>query len=88
MTDLTVGREEFRMLTGRVDAIDTGGTRGMGVLAVQVQELAKDFARHEEKHEQERRERAANRKWLFTAAFLAIGAIDGPIVAILLHQGH
>jgi hypothetical protein len=46
-----VTRDEFRMLAdtvartgGRLDSIDQSGTRGVAVLAVQLQELAKDVA--------------------------------------------
>jgi hypothetical protein len=90
MTD-PVSREEFRMLADRVytgerrlEAIDVNGTRGVVVLAVQVQELTKDLAAHEVKHDAERADRAASRKWMWMAWVAVIAAIDGPIVSVLL----
>ena len=81
-------RDDLRMITRRLDQIDATGTRGVAVLAVQVQELAKDWARHEQAHETERRERAAGRRWLIGMAVAAIAAIDGPIVTVLLAVHH
>jgi hypothetical protein len=90
-----VSREEFRMLADRVggnerrlDEIDRSGTRGVGVLAVQLTELAKDMAAHEVKHDQERDRRAANRKWVWLAVIALVGAVDGPIVTVLLAVRH
>jgi hypothetical protein len=90
MTD-PVSREEFRMLADRVyagerrlESIDVNGTRGVVVLAVQVQELSKDLAAHEVKHDQERADRAASRKWLWAALIAVIAAVDGPVVSVLL----
>jgi hypothetical protein len=62
----------------------------LAALAVQVQELAKDLARHEEKHDRQEMARAAGRRWLVGAVIAAIAAIDGPMVAVLLalHGGH
>lgn len=81
-------RDDIRMVTRRLDTIDATGTRGVAVLAVQVQELAKDWARHEQAHETERRERAAGRRWLFMAAVALVAAVDGPIVTVLLALHH
>ena len=77
-------------MVNRLDQIDAGGTRGVAVLAVQVQELAKDMARHEEKHDRQETARAANRKWTIMAFIGAVAAIDGPIVTVVLalHGGH
>jgi hypothetical protein len=90
MTD-PVSREEFRMLADRVyagerrmEGIDVNGTRGVVVLAVQVQELSKDLAAHEVKHDQERDQRAANRKWVWAAVIAVVAAVDGPVVSVLL----
>ena len=71
-------------LDRRVDAIDVNGTRGVVVLGVQLQELAKDLAAHEVKHDHEREERAANRKWIWMALIGLLAAIDGPLVTVLL----
>ena len=74
----------------RLEAIDANGTRGVMVLAVQVQELGKDLAAHEVKHDHERDERASNRKWVYMALIALVAAVDGPIVTVLLatHGGH
>ena len=87
---MTISREEFDRVVNRLDQIDAGGTRGVAVLAVQVQELAKDMARHEEKHDRQETARAANRKWTIMAFIGAVAAIDGPIVTVVLalHGGH
>ena len=90
MTDI-VSREEFAMLSRqvednarRLDNIDTTGTRGVAVLAVQITELAKDFSRHEEKHDRADAARLTARRWLWGAVIAGIAAIDGPIVTVLL----
>lgn len=68
----------------RLDEIDRSGTRGVGVLAIQLQELSKDLAAHETKHDQERSARAAGRKWLIALGVAFLAAVDGPIVTVLL----
>ena len=89
MTETAVSREEFRALSQRVDMIDASGTRGVAVLAVQIQEIAKDFSRHEEKHDRQESARAASRRWLVMAAIALVGAIDLPIVTVILaSHGH
>jgi TolA-binding protein len=62
MPDDVVSRREFDHLAARVDAIDTNGTRGVGVLQQQIQQLSKDVGRlektleqHETSHETQRR---------------------------------
>lgn len=82
-----ITRSEFDRLEDRMNQIDMTGTRGVAVLAVQLQELAKDMAAHEAQHKQEMDKRAAHRKWLFMAIIAAIAAIDGPIVTVLLARG-
>ena len=86
-----VSREEFRMLADRVvsnerrlESIDVNGTRGVVVLAVQLQELSKDLATHEVKHDAERDARLSGRKWLIALAVAFLAAVDGPIVTVLL----
>lgn len=68
---------------------------GMSVLAVQLQEVAKDVARldkaieeHRREHADEARSRAGGRRWLFMAILGVIAAIDGPIVTVLLAIHH
>ena len=90
MTD-PVSRYEFAELARqvmanalRLDAIDANGTRGVAVVGVQVQELSKDFAKHEERHDQEQARRLSARRWVIGAAIAAVAAIDGPLVTVLL----
>ena len=83
-----VTRDEFLAMTRRIDQIDTTGTRGVAVLAVQLQELAKDYARHEQMHERDEARRVSARRWLFLAAVAVIAAIDGPLVTVMLARGH
>lgn len=88
-----VTREEFSRFTDRVsarmDQMDATGTRGVAVLAVQMQELAKDMAAHEVKHDRELADRRSSHKWWVMAALAAIAAVDGPIVSVLLAtHGH
>jgi len=89
MTD--VGREEFRALAARLDSIDATGTRGVAVLAVQLQEVAKDvtrveaqMAQHAVDHAEEARRHVSARRWLIGAVIAVIGAIDGPLITVLL----
>lgn len=89
MTAGSVSWEEFRRLEARLDSIDMTGTRGINVLAVQVQELAKDLAAHEVKHDRADQARAASRRWMFMALIALVAAVDGPIVTVLLAvHGH
>jgi hypothetical protein len=75
-------RGEFAMLAARVDenarrldAIDTSGTRGVGVLQMQITDLAKDFAAHEQKHEQAESKRVTGRRWAIGAAIAAVASM-------------
>lgn len=86
MTDF-VTREEFLAMARRLDQIDATGTRGVAVLAVQIQELAKDFAKHEQVHDREEARRMSGRRWLFAMAVAVIAAVDGPVVTIVLARG-
>jgi hypothetical protein len=89
-----VTRPEFNDLRRRVDAMDSGGTRGVAVLGVQLQEVAKDVARlenqlqaHHAEHQAAEAARATGRRWLITAVIAAVAAIDGPIVTVVLARG-
>lgn len=91
MTDDAVSRAEFNMLVQqvadynrRLEAIDSGGTRGVAVLQLQITDLAKDFAAHEKQHEMMESRRLSGRRWAIALAVAAIAAIDGPMVTILL----
>lgn len=87
-----VTREEFARFADRVmtrmEHMDSTGTRGVAVLAVQMQELAKDMAAHEVKHDREVADRQSSRKWWLMAALAAVAAVDGPIVTVILARGH
>lgn len=90
-----VTRYEFEQLgrlvadnARRIESIDATGTRGVALLALQVQELSKDMAKHEDKHDREIAVRAASRRWIFGAVVAVVAAIDGPIVTVLLARGH
>lgn len=74
--------------------MDSGGTRGVAVLGVQLQEVAKDVARlesqmitHQQEHHAAESARAAGRRWLIGAVIAAVAAVDGPIVAVILARG-
>ena len=75
----------------RLDAIDTAGTRGVAVVAVQLQEVAKDVAHLEKAIDAHRGEHVAaeaarvnGRRWMIGAAVGLVAAIDGPLVTVLL----
>lgn len=80
--------ERMGRIESRLDSIDAMGTRGLAVLAVQVQEIAKDMAKHEVKHDADTAARATARRWIIGAAIAAIAAIDGPLVTVILNHGH
>lgn len=86
-----VTRAEFGMLERRVEdifrrleAIDQGGTRGVAVLQLQITDLSKDFAAHEEQHKIAEARRLSGRRWAIALTVAAIAAVDGPMVTILL----
>lgn len=85
-----VTRAELERLEDKIDRIDTGGTRGVGVLAVQVQELAKDLAAHERSHEIERQQRVSGRRWLITTIIAGISLLASSNIGIWITiiQGH
>lgn len=84
-----VTRGEFTMLerqveenARRLNTIDASGTRGVGVLQLQITDLAREFAKHEEKHAQDETRRVAARRWGWT--FVAAGAASMAAVITLL----
>lgn len=94
MTDEPASRNDLRDLARRVDMLDEHGTRGVGVLAVQVQEIAKDVARletqlaeHAKEHQRAERDRIAGRRWLIGAVIGAIAAVDVPTLYVILSRG-
>lgn len=87
-----VSREEFRDLVRRIDGMDTGGTRGVGVLGVQVAEVIKDVAEvraelrdHRQQHDEEARARVVARRWQ-VGTIIALGAvIETPLLYLVAH---
>lgn len=87
-----VSRREFRDLVRRVDAIDIGGTRGIGALAVQVAEVIKDVSdvraelrEHGQKHEAETRARVTARRWTIATTIALATVIETPLLYLVAH---
>lgn len=75
-------RYELDQLVRRVEAIDQGGTRGIGRMNEQITQLVRDFARvegelseHEKYHAQEARQRATDRRWRIGTTIVAFGVL-------------
>jgi hypothetical protein len=90
-----VSRFEYLELLKRVDAMDMAGTRGVAVLGVQLQEVAKDVAKLEGQMESHRREhvsdeasRVSARRWIIATIIAAVAAVDGPVLTIVLAARH
>jgi hypothetical protein len=86
-----VSREEYLELLRRIDSMDLTGTRGVAVLGVQLQEVAKDVGKLEKQLEDHRHEHQAAesarvnaRRWLIAMIITAVAAIDGPMVTLIL----
>jgi hypothetical protein len=82
VTEIPVSRGEFTMLAARVEEnarrleiIDTSGTRGVGVLQLQITDLAKDFAAHEKMHEIADARRTSGRRWAWTFAAAGLASV-------------
>lgn len=91
MTD-PVSRDEYRDLVRRVDAIDAAGTRGVGVLAVQVAEVIKDMSDvrtelkdHRRDHEAESRARVVARRWTIGTVIALAAVIETPLLYLVAH---
>jgi hypothetical protein len=92
---IEVTRGEFDMLARRVDenarrldSIDSTGTRGVGVLQLQITDLAKDFAAHEKQHEIQESRRAGARRWAWSMAVAGVASMAaalGLLVDIATH---
>lgn len=99
MTWGKVTRDEFAMLAEqvkgnatRLDVIDATGTRGVGVLSVQVADVIKDVAElrgqlgeHEKQHDTDARARTAGRRWSLgfaVAAFASLATVIGLLLDI------
>jgi len=68
------------------------GRSDVAVVAVQLQEVAKDVARlehemaeHRKDHEREVRARLQSRRWLIGIAVAVLAAVEGPLIGVLLH---
>jgi len=97
-----VSRYEFEDLERRVganetrlDDIDRNGTRGVAVLAVQVQALTEsiggikaDFVKHEERHMQDQQAARSDRKWAIGIILAMMAAIGGlyPFMSAVMHR--
>lgn len=75
--DAFVTRQEFDGLANRVAWLDEHGTRGVGALQIQVNELSKDIAKveagqenHLRQHTAEAQERTTNRRWLVASVLV------------------
>ena len=89
-------RADLERLEHKIESIDATGTRGVAVLGIQVQEIAKDLAKlehaiesHRVEHQGEMRIRTSSRRWAIGIVIAAIAAVDGPLITVLLsHGGH
>jgi len=83
-------------LEGRVEAIDAGGTRGMGAITVQITDLARAMGElrgqdqawqqaHERQHAADAAERARARRWLVSIGLAGVTALAGlyPLIAVV-----
>lgn len=101
-----ISRGEFDLLRqivaanqARLEGIDQGGTRGVGVVQAQLVDVVKDLAElkadvnsrfdaHQRVHDQDQRDRAAQRRWAITTAIavlVLLAAILGLQVSVHLH---
>lgn len=97
-----VSREEFNLALDRIRAsedrlerIDTGGTRGVAVLAVQVSELTKDVGAvqhqleaHRLEHVQESKDRRSGRRVITGWAIALFVAVESPLLTLLISHVH
>jgi hypothetical protein len=95
MTEVTRG--EFDMLKSqvtdsarRIDAIDQSGTRGVGIVQVQLTDLAKDVAAlgarmdtHDREHESEARDRRSSRRWMVATAIAFMAMLETPLIYLV-----
>lgn len=95
MSEVPISRYEFQDLERRVldnerrlDEIDRIGTRGVAVLAVQVQGLVADVAKLEVTVEQHKAEHVMNRRWAIGMIVALLAAIGGLYPLIANIHGH
>lgn len=94
-------RADVRDLRASLTRLDDHGTRGVGAVQAQLTEVVRDvselksdvisrFAAHTADHVQEKRDRAAARRWLITVGVTASLGVGGMFVTILsiLLTGH
>lgn len=92
-------RRDLDRLTARVEQMDQGGTRGVGVLSAQVTDLAKDLvelktetrgyeAAHQLEHEKERSARVAGHRWLITTSLASLAALATAVGVLLDVAAH
>lgn len=94
-----VSRAEFGMLAAtvsenarRLDTIDQGGTRGVGVVQQQLMDLKGDvtelrtrFEAHEGDHKDEAKARLSSRRWAWSTAIAALVAVEAPLLYLIAH---
>ena len=87
-------RRELDQLRDRVEALDSHGTRGAGVIASRVDDLVKGMAelrtsalvwqeRHESQHKRDEQERIRGRRWLVTVV-ISVLVLLVAIIALLV----
>lgn len=91
----SVSRYEFEDLKARVgrsearlDDIDRSGTRGVALLALQVQTLTTSIGESKADLAAHRAEHKSNRRWFITAIAVYLGALGGlyPYLGALVHH--
>lgn len=89
-----VTRGEFSMLAQqvasnerRIESLDTSGTRGVGIVQAQLTDLTKDVAglstrldKHEQEHRQEAADRRSRARWVVGTAIAFFAMIEGPLI--------
>jgi|SRR6266568_2523920 len=99
MPDFPASQRDLDALARKVDFIDQNGSRGMGVLAIQVAEIIKDlgildtrvenrFAEHAAQHQREAEVRSGNRKWVMTTAIGGVASMGGLYALIINIAAH
>jgi hypothetical protein len=78
----------------RIEAIDAGGTRGIGGMSVQLAEVIKDVGAlqhqvtrfeqdHEEQHRREQAARVIGRRWAVATSIAFLAAIEIPLLYLV-----
>lgn len=92
-------QREFDQLRQRLDTMDVHGTRGVGVIQVQVTELVKDLAElristaaradaHERQHVQDVHDHRNQLRWLTGTAIAAVVALAAILTLVIDIASH